>query len=114
MIITIGSTNYHCTRSGYLKDWKTWTPEWAIHCAKQPVNPIILNQAHWELINFLRNHFAKVGRNPIEKALLRIISRKLGKVKGTKEYLYALFPGGADQLSRLAGLRRAGACAREQ
>lgn len=105
--LTLGNKQYKM-RTGFLHTHATWDTNFAIHTAYN--EGITLTKAHWEFINFLLDHYKTTKRNPVEKALVNMISRGLGKDKGSSVYLRSLFPKGGDQLALISGLRKPGLC----
>jgi len=86
---------------GYLKDYTTWTEDWARAVAAQ--YNIELTPRHWEVLNWLRQKQA-------EGVALSI--RKVGNsgVVDIKEF-YALFPGGPLKISsKVAGIPKPASC----
>ena len=65
---------------------------------------ITLTPKHWEVINFLRDHYRLHGPTKHARHLLDPVEDKFAKKGGRKE-LYLLFPGGVvTQASKIAGL----------
>lgn len=64
-----------------------------------------LSQAHWEIIDIMRQYFATYNISPISKLLKKEIAESLGAQKATDDYLMSLFPRGVlSQGTRLAGI----------
>ena len=53
-----------------------------------------LSQAHWEIIDIMRQYFATYNISPISKLLKKEIAESLGAQKATDDYLMSLFPRG--------------------
>ena len=88
---------------GFMTDPNEWTPEIAAVLAKEE-GIDELTDAHFKVINFVRDEFEKTGQSPT----LRAISKRSGV--GTKE-LYELFPKGpAKKVARVAGLGKPKGC----
>ncbi len=86
---------------GYMTNMEQWTPDIAKEIAKEL--GIELTDAHWKVINYLREK-AKEGEN--------LTLRKLGKsgVVSIKE-LYQLFPNGPlKKAAKIAGLPKPRGC----
>lgn len=72
---------------------------------------IELTQAHWELLNLLRDYYAEFDSSPAMRALVKYCALKLGKEKGRSIYLMSLFPGSPAKLgSKIAGLPKPENC----
>ena len=88
---------------GFMTDASEWTPEIAKVLAKQE-GIEELTEAHWDVINFCRNHATESGASP---TLRQITS---GTEVTTKE-LFKLFPKGpAKKVSKIAGLGKPEGC----
>lgn len=95
--------------NGYLLSLEDWSEEIASQLANE--EGIELSDAHWEIVNFLRNYYLETGTSPNVRSLMKIITKKLGPEKGTRKYLYALFPKGPSrQGCKIAGLPRPNDC----
>lgn len=77
---------------GYLKVVSDWSPELALIIAKE--EEIELTDAHWEVINFVRNFYLEFKTSPAIRVLVKAIGQSLGADKGNSKYLYTLFPVG--------------------
>lgn len=94
---------------GYIINLGDWTPELATHLASQ--DSLTLTEAHWEVINFLRDYYAKYQIAPMIKILVKEIGKVMGPEKGNTKYLYELYPGGpAKQACKFAGLPKPTGC----
>lgn len=94
---------------GHLRDWQQWTPEIARWLAQE--EQLELTPAHWEILEFLRTHYAQFADAPPMRLLTKVVGARLGADKGNSRYLYRLFPDGpAKQGSRLAGLPKPVSC----
>jgi tRNA 2-thiouridine synthesizing protein E len=88
---------------GFMTDATEWTPEIAKVLAKQE-GIEELTDAHWDVINFCRDHATESGASP---TLRQITS---GTDVTTKE-LFKLFPKGpAKKVSKIAGLGKPEGC----
>ncbi|MBI3563364.1 MAG: TusE/DsrC/DsvC family sulfur relay protein [Gammaproteobacteria bacterium] len=66
---------------------------------------ITLTDAHWKVIDIMRQYYAKYNISPIYKLLKKEVSEILGADKASDEYLQSLFPGGiTSQGVRIAGI----------
>lgn len=68
-----------------------WTTDLAKSRAK--ILNIHLNDAHWEVLNFLREFYTKYGRVMHARQLTTALQNKY-EHKGGLKYLYELFPDG--------------------
>ncbi|MBI4822972.1 MAG: TusE/DsrC/DsvC family sulfur relay protein [Nitrospirae bacterium] len=94
---------------GYIVNLGDWSPELAAHLAGQ--DGITLTDAHWEIINFLREYYQKYQIAPMIKILVKEIGKVMGPEKGNTKYLYELYPAGpAKQACRFAGLPKPTGC----
>lgn len=89
--------------NGYLLNLDDWDEEVAASLAAD--EDIELTAAHWEILHFLRNHYLEFGSSPNVRSLIKMVAKKLGPDKGSRKYLYDLFPlGPSRQGCRIAGL----------
>lgn len=94
---------------GYIANLDEWTPELATFMAEQ--EDLTLTDAHWEVINFLREYYQKYQIAPMIKILVKELAKTMGKDKGNTKYLYELFPAGpAKQACKYAGLMKPTGC----
>ena len=94
---------------GYLLNLSDWTREMADKIAE--TEEVKLTEAHWEVIDFLREYYDQYKIAPMIKILTKAIGKKLGKDKGKTKYLYELFPAGpAKQACKIAGLPKPTGC----
>lgn len=94
---------------GYLKNINDWTPELApIIAAGEEIE---LTDAHWEVVNFVREFYQEYNTSPAIRMLVKAMGQKLGEEKGNSRYLYRLFPEGpAKQATKIAGLPKPAKC----
>jgi len=94
---------------GYLINLDDWSKEFGAHMASGDGQ--VLTDAHWEVINFLREYYQKYQIAPMIKILVKEIAKVMGPEKGNTKYLYELFPDGpAKQACRYAGLPKPTGC----
>jgi len=94
---------------GYLTNLDDWSEDLAKFLAEQDNQE--LTDAHWEVINFLRNYYQQYQIAPMIKILVKEIAKVMGPDKGNTKYLYQLFPDGpAKQACRYAGLPKPTGC----
>lgn len=94
---------------GYLVDYLDW------HEALAPViaqaDNVELTQAHWEVINFVREFYLTYKTSPAIRALTKAMKAEFGEEKASSRYLYRLFPEGpAKQATKYAGLPKPARC----
>jgi tRNA 2-thiouridine synthesizing protein E len=79
-----------------------WDKDKAIEIAKE--EGIILTQAHWEVVNCLRNYYMAHGQTKSGRVLADMLDKEFASQGGSK-YLYRLFPDGpVSQGMRISGL----------
>lgn len=94
---------------GYLKNSEDWHTELAVLLAGQ--EEIILSDAHWEIVFFVRDFYQKFNTSPAIRMLVKAMAQKYGEEKGSSRYLYRLFPKGpAKQATKIAGLPKPVKC----
>ncbi len=107
--LDFGGKQIEIDEDGYLVNLDDWTKELGEIMAKQ--DDMQLTDAHWEVINFLREYYAKYQIAPMIKILVKEIAKVMGPEKGNTKYLYELFPDGpAKQACRYAGLPKPTGC----
>jgi TusE/DsrC/DsvC family sulfur relay protein len=100
---------YAVSRTGNLLELHRWNALLAEYMAEK--EGISLTEAHWEVLNFLREFYFTYGISPMVKILMRYMAEDIGPEHASKEYLYSLFPKGpARQGSRIAGLPEPQGC----
>ncbi len=107
--IEVSGKQIEVDEDGYLVNLEDWTKEIAEIFAKE--DELDLTEAHWEVINFLRDYYEKYQIAPMIKILVKEIGKSMGKEKGNTKYLYELYPAGpAKQACRFAGLPKPTGC----
>ena len=95
--------------NGYLLHLDDWSKQVAETIAE--LESIKLTDDHWEIINYLRDHYREFGHSPNVRLLMKLIKKDLGPEKATKKYLYDLFPQGPSrQGCKIAGLPQPNDC----
>ena len=98
-----------CDENGFLKETENWSGDIARAFAAQ--EGITLTDAHWEVLNLLREYYAAFGDSPANRALVNYTKQQFGKEKGNSLYLMGLFPGSPARVgSRIAGLPKPKNC----
>ena len=99
----INGNNFNLTFDGRLVNLTDWTPELAKAIAKE--EGLQLTDAHWDIINLMRDYYFTYNIAPVTKLLKREISRKFEPQRATDEAINTLFPGGVQyQGSKIAGI----------
>jgi tRNA 2-thiouridine synthesizing protein E len=91
---------------GYLLNLDDWSPDFARAQAQR--EGLVLTDAHWELIDFLRAYWQEHGVQPQVRVMVRHFTDRWGTDLGSNHHLHTLFPNGGPQKqgNRLAGLLR--------
>lgn len=109
MSIEVNGKTLETDEEGYLSDLNQWEPGCADIMAA--IDDAVLNENHWEVINFLREYYEEYQIAPAVRVLTKAIGKKLGKEKGNSKYLYELFPyGPGKQACKYAGLPKPTGC----
>lgn len=109
MSFELNGVTYETDEDGYLKDIDQWNKDVAEHLAEE--EGVDMSEAHWEVVNFLREYYEEYKIAPMIRILTKAIGKKLGKDKGNTKYLYELYPGGpAKQACKIAGLPKPTGC----
>jgi len=77
---------------GYLLEPSQWCREYVEFIAK--TEKCSLTQDHWEIINFMREHYVQNHMAPTVKQVSKMLGKKLNQKKDIHEYLEKLFPRG--------------------
>ena len=80
---------------GYLKHLQDWSPDIAQALAQQ--QQLTLTQAHWEIINAIRDFYSQYQRSPTTRVLLKYLAQQLGTQKSSSIYVMQLFGGGRSE-----------------
>ena len=96
-------------KEGYLIELGDWTPEVAAALAQ--AESIALTPAHWEVIEVLRNFYARFDHAPNNRALVKFCAQQLGAERISSAYIMGLFGGSpAKTAAKIAGLPRPTHC----
>jgi len=107
--IEVGGKQIEVDEDGYLVNLEDWTEDVANHLAGQ--EEVEMTEAHWEVVNFLRDYYNEYKIAPMIKILVKALGQKLGPEKGNTKYLYELYPAGpAKQACKIAGLPKPTGC----
>jgi tRNA 2-thiouridine synthesizing protein E len=109
MSIEVNGQTFETDEEGYLVNRSDWSEDVAKEMARQ--DNCDLTDAHWEVINFLREYYDEYQIAPAVRVLTKAIGKKLGPDKGNSKYLYELYPyGPAKQACKYAGLPKPTGC----
>ena len=109
MAIEVNGKSLETDEEGYLANLNDWEKEVAKVMAE--AEDLELSDAHWEIINFLREYYEEYQIAPAVRVLTKAVGKKLGADKGNSKYLYELFPyGPAKQACKFAGLPKPTGC----
>lgn len=92
-------------RDGYLANLEDWSVDVAETLARQL--EIELTDAHWEILNLIRDFHKRRGLSPVMRILVKIVENACGPEKGNSLYLLKLFPESPARIAcKIAGLPR--------
>lgn len=107
--LVVGEQTIALDKHGYLLNLAQWQPAVAERFAE--LENIVLTEAHWEVIRFVRDFYQEFNTSPAVRMLVKAMAAKFGPDKGNSKYLFMLFPEGpAKQATRLAGLPKPAKC----
>lgn len=103
MTIEFEGKSIETTQAGYLVNMEDWNESLAQRLARE--QDIELSDAHWDVINYLRDEFINHGGNqPNNRTMLKALGAKWGRTVSSKE-MFDLFPGNpSKQAGLIAGL----------
>lgn len=105
----VGEKDIVTDGDGFLENYDDWSRDIANLIAAQ--ESIALTDAHWEILNLLRDFYQQFEQSPAMRALVKFTAQQLGKEKGNSLYLLKLFPGSPAKIaSKIAGLPRPENC----
>lgn len=108
-MIEFNGKQFETDKHEYLVNLDDWSIELAEHIAS--LENITMSEAHWEVVNFVRNFYKEFKTSPAIRLLVKAMAKELGSDKGNSIYLYKLFPKGpAKQATRIAGLPKPAKC----
>lgn len=101
--IELSGNTYLVDEDGFLENPEVWNERAALDFAStEGVSE--LTEAHWKVINYLRNYYIQFGIAPMIRKLCKETGFKLNEI-------YALFPSGpAKGACKLAGLPKPTGC----
>ena len=105
----VNNVRLETTDQGFLVNSFDWNKDVAIRMAE--LNNISLNEAHWELIVFIRHYYQQYKHLPNARVFTKAVAKTLGEEKGNSRYLHKLFPDGPlKYVCKLAGLPKPPTC----
>jgi len=108
-IITLNNKEISVDKHGYLENHQVWNEELAVLLAND--DDLVLTEAHWEVIRFVRNFYLTYNTSPAIRALTKAMKAEFGEAKASSRYLYKLFSQGpAKQATKYAGLPKPARC----
>lgn len=109
MHLTINHQEIELDKEGYLKKISDWNRDIATAIAEQ--EQLTLTEAHWEIIELLRNFYNEYEISPAMRVLVKQTRLTLGDEKGRSIYLMGLFPPSPAKIAcKIAGLPRPTNC----
>jgi|TARA_B110000114_G_scaffold162568_1_gene180697 tRNA 2-thiouridine synthesizing protein E len=109
MILNYNNQEIKTDNQGYLLDFTVWDQGLAKLLAEN--DEFLLSDAHWEVINFVRQFYLTYNTSPAIRALTKAMKAELGEDKANSRYLFRLFPEGpAKQATKYAGLPKPKRC----
>lgn len=103
--ILINGRTVAVDNEGFLLDPDDWDMELAQALADQL--RISMTDEHWFVVNFVRTYFEENQRIPEARHALKAMKLGMGEDKGTRKYLYKLYPYGyGQQACKIAGMRK--------
>jgi tRNA 2-thiouridine synthesizing protein E len=99
----VNGRQYQVDEDGFLENPEIWSKDVALDFATSE-GVAELTEAHWKVINMLRNHYLQFGIAPMIRKLCKETGFKLNEI-------YQLFPSGpAKGACKLAGLPKPTGC----
>jgi TusE/DsrC/DsvC family sulfur relay protein len=91
---------------GYLLDMDAWSEGFARAQAER--EGLVLTEAHWEVIRFIREYYEQHGVQAQVRDMIRHFSKTWGAERGNNRHLHDMFPMGGPQKqgNRVAGIRK--------
>jgi tRNA 2-thiouridine synthesizing protein E len=107
--VVLESSDYAVDKEGFLSNLNDWNRDVAGQLAA--AEGITLTDAHWQLIELLREYYREFDSSPAMRALVKYVRLHLGPEQGKSSYLLSLFPGSPAKIgSKIAGLPKPDNC----
>jgi tRNA 2-thiouridine synthesizing protein E len=101
----IGDSAVAMDEEGYLIDPADWSEAFAEALAHE--ERIVLSDAHWAVIRFMRAYYEQRKIAPDARHAIKALAAFRGEASGGRNDLFQLFPYGyVKQACRIAGMRR--------
>ncbi len=88
--LEINGSLVELTDSGFLANAADWDESVAEALAAEL--QILLTEAHWEIIRFIREYYGKFHHLPNARMFVKAVEKQFGGEKGNSRYLHRLFP----------------------
>lgn len=109
VILEVEGRSVVLTSDGFLCNHRDWDETVAAALAAR--EGMILTDAHWEIIRFVRAYYLRVQYLPNMRMFAKAVGQTLGEEKGSSRYLHRLFPRGPLKYAcKLAGLPKPPHC----
>jgi TusE/DsrC/DsvC family sulfur relay protein len=104
--LQVGDREIETDQEGYIQNMEDWSEAFANALAQQ--EGITLNDEHWQVIRYIREHFAEHQVQAQVRDMIKHFRPIWGPERGNNHHLHDLFPNGGPQKqgNRLAGIRR--------
>lgn len=105
-LLRVGDKEIELDQEGYIQDMDAWSEDFARALAAE--EGLELTDEHWQVIHFIREHYAEHHVQPQVRDMIKHFREVWGPERGNNHYLHELFPKGGPQKqgNRLAGMRR--------
>jgi tRNA 2-thiouridine synthesizing protein E len=105
-VVRVNSQSVAVDQEGYLIHRDDWSEDFARALARE--EGLALNDAHWQVIRFLREYFESHGVQAAVHIMIKHFRVLWGPSLGGNRHLHDLFPRGGPQKqgNRLAGIPR--------
>jgi TusE/DsrC/DsvC family sulfur relay protein len=105
MRLEIGEKSVALDEEGYLIDSADWNEE--ITEALARAERIVLSDAHWAVIRFMRAYYEQHKITPDARHVIKALAAYRGAASEGRNELFTLFPYGyVKQACKIAGMRR--------
>ena len=110
MTVVVNGQQILTDDEGFIADQSQWNCDVALAIATQE-NIIALTDAHWEVINILRQFYQDTQMTLSNRHFVKMVAKTLGTEKGNSIYLLTLFPQSPAKLAaKIAGLPKPENC----
>lgn len=107
--MTVDGRRITLDSDGHLVDASDWNE--AVGRALAESSGTTLDECHWWLIRFVRDHHQRYGMPPLMRVVIRAMREQTGEHDASSRTLYRLFPDGPiREACRLGGLPRPESC----